>query len=71
VSDQTRDRLNLLPIHATQPKQNAEFWETKFARNQTRDRFVTRTLRRAGWRVLRIWDGARQRGDGRVEDAAP
>ena len=43
------------PIHATQPKQNAEFWRTKIARNQTRDRFVTRTLRRAGWRVLRIW----------------
>ncbi len=43
------------PIHATQPKQNAAFWREKIARNQTRDRFVTRTLRRAGWRVLRIW----------------
>jgi G:T-mismatch repair DNA endonuclease (very short patch repair protein) len=27
---------------------------SQFARNRTRDRFVTRTLRRAGWRVLRI-----------------
>jgi DNA mismatch endonuclease (patch repair protein) len=43
------------PIHATEPKTNAEFWREKLARNQTRDRFVTRTLRRAGWRVLRIW----------------
>jgi DNA mismatch endonuclease, patch repair protein len=42
-------------IHATQPKTNAEFWREKIARNQARDRLVTRTLRRAGWRVLRIW----------------
>lgn len=44
------------PIHATQPKQNAEFRRSKISRNQTRDRFVTRTLRRAGWRVLRVWE---------------
>lgn len=44
------------PIHATQPKTNAEFWQTKVARNQARDKLVTRTLRRAGWRVLRIWE---------------
>lgn len=44
------------PIHATQPKQNAEFWSEKIARNQTRDRLVTRTLRRAGWRVLGLWE---------------
>jgi DNA mismatch endonuclease, patch repair protein len=43
------------PIHATQPKTNAEFWETKIARNIARDLLVNRTLRRAGWRVLRIW----------------
>jgi DNA mismatch endonuclease (patch repair protein) len=44
------------PIHATQPKQNAEFWLTKIARNQVRDRLVSRTLRKTGWRVLRIWE---------------
>ncbi len=44
------------PLHATQPKQNAEFWQTKIARNQARDRLVNRTLRKAGWRVLRIWE---------------
>ena len=48
-----------------------DFWETKIGRNKARDRYVTRTLRAAGWRVLRIWDGARPRGDGRVEDVAP
>ena len=44
------------PIHATQPKTNAKFWREKIARNQARDRLVTRTLRRAGWRVLRVWE---------------
>jgi DNA mismatch endonuclease (patch repair protein) len=43
------------PKHATQPKNNGAFWRKKFARNQARDRLVNRTLRRAGWRVLRIW----------------
>ena len=55
------------PLHATQPKTNVAFWQTKIARNRARDRLVTRTLRRAGWRVLRIWDGARQRVDGRTK----
>ena len=44
------------PLHATQPKQNAKFWREKIAQNQTRDALVTRTLRRAGWRVLRVWE---------------
>lgn len=44
------------PLHATKPKGNAAFWRQKFARNQTRDRLVTRTLCKAGWRVLRIWE---------------
>jgi DNA mismatch endonuclease, patch repair protein len=44
------------PIHATKPKQNAEFWRAKIARNQARDRLVTRTLRAQGWRVMRIWE---------------
>lgn len=44
------------PLHATFPKQNATFWEEKLARNRVRDRLVNRTLRRQGWRVLRIWE---------------
>ncbi len=42
------------PLHATQPKQNAEFWSRKIAANQARDRLVTRQLRARGWRVLRL-----------------
>ncbi len=44
------------PLHATEPKGNAAFWRRKFATNKARDRLVTRTLRRNGWRVLRIWE---------------
>lgn len=38
------------------PKSRAEFWLPKFERNIARDRLVTRTLRKADWRVLRIWE---------------
>jgi len=44
------------PLHATQPKTNAAFWQEKLSTNRTRDRLVTRTLRTRGWRVLRIWE---------------
>jgi DNA mismatch endonuclease, patch repair protein len=38
------------------PKTRVEFWLPKFERNVTRDRLVTRTLRKAGWKVVRIWE---------------
>ncbi len=38
------------------PKSRTEFWLPKFQRNMVRDRLVTRTLRKAGWRVVRIWE---------------
>ena len=44
------------PRHARQPRNSVAFWRRKFAANKTRDRLVTRTLRRRGWRVLRIWE---------------
>ena len=44
------------PKHGTKPKGNRTFWQNKFARNKARDVLVTRTLRRAGWSVLRIWE---------------
>jgi len=44
------------PKHGTKPKGNAAFWRRKFSRNIARDKLVTRTLRRSGWRVLRIWE---------------
>ena len=44
------------PKHATKPKNNRGFWRRKLSANKLRDQVVTRTLRRAGWRVLRVWE---------------
>ena len=44
------------PKHGTQPKGNAGFWRNKISRNQARDRLVTKTLKKSGWLVLRIWE---------------
>lgn len=43
------------PKHASYPATNRAFWEKKLLRNKDRDRLVTRTLKKGGWRVLRIW----------------
>lgn len=44
------------PKHATKPKNHRAFWQRKLAENQRRDQLVNRALRKAGWRVLRIWE---------------
>lgn len=44
------------PKHGTQPKGNRAFWKNKLASNKARDILVTRALRRANWRVLRVWE---------------
>ena len=46
------------PRHTTKPKNNRTFWENKLTRNKARDRLVNQTLRRLGWRVIRIWECA-------------
>ena len=52
------------PRHYNAPAGHAAFWRRKLVANRTRDRLVTRTLTRAGWKVLRIWEHALT-GDGR------
>ena len=44
------------PIHGTQAKANAEFWRKKIKRNQERDVDTTKCLKRAGWKVIRVWE---------------
>lgn len=44
------------PKHGTKPANNRAFWRRKFSRNKQRDALVNRTLRRVGWRVLRVWE---------------
>jgi DNA mismatch endonuclease (patch repair protein) len=38
------------------PKSNRKFWDRKIVRNRMRDREVSRTLRKVGWHVIRIWE---------------
>lgn len=44
------------PVHATQPKANAEWWRNKLDRNMARDRETTAHLVAQGWTVLRFWE---------------
>ena len=44
------------PKHSNMPVKNRPFWKKKLSGNILRDRLVNRTLRRQGWRVLRIWE---------------
>ena len=46
------------PRHGRMPAGNRAFWKAKLERNVARDRKVRRTLRKAGWRVLRVWECA-------------
>src|SRR5262245_43917835 len=41
---------------ANRPKTRHSFWTNKFERNKERDRANVRSLRRAGWQVLTIWE---------------
>ena len=43
------------PRHATWLAHRAAWWRRKLEGNKARDGLVNRTLHRAGWRVLRIW----------------
>jgi DNA mismatch endonuclease (patch repair protein) len=42
--------------HANMPKNNQMFWEKKLNGNKERDKYVARTLKRAGWKVIRVWE---------------
>jgi DNA mismatch endonuclease (patch repair protein) len=41
--------------HCRMPATNREYWNQKIARNIARDRSTGRTLKRLGFRVVRIW----------------
>lgn len=44
------------PKHGTQAKANAEFWRNKIERNKERDEETNRLLKKAGWKVVRVWE---------------
>lgn len=47
----------------TIPKTNRAFWVEKIAANQRRDKKATRSLRKEGWCVVRIWEHDLRNGD--------
>lgn len=44
------------PAHATEPKNNAEWWREKLSANKERDLRANESLTAAGWLVLRFWE---------------
>ncbi|MFI5715064.1 very short patch repair endonuclease [Nocardia sp. NPDC051750] len=44
------------PVHATDPKNNADWWAEKLAGNVARDRATDAALVAAGWQVVRVWE---------------
>jgi DNA mismatch endonuclease, patch repair protein len=44
------------PTKCRIPEKNKAYWEPKIARNMARDRLVGTTLRKKGWKVVRIWE---------------
>jgi len=44
------------PRHATFPKTNTNYWLPKLAENKDRDKRQSSQLRRAKWKVIRVWE---------------
>ena len=44
------------PQHGRNPTSSIDYWEAKLKSNKKRDILVGRSLRRAGWTVIRIWE---------------
>jgi len=44
------------PRHATYPRSNTSYWLPKLAENKERDKRQSACLRKAGWKVFRIWE---------------
>lgn len=42
--------------HLRMPQANRLYWRRKIARNMARDRVTNCLLKKAGWRVVRLWE---------------
>ena len=42
--------------HYVPPSDNSNFWSRKLQENKERDERQTRRIRRAGWRILTVWE---------------
>jgi DNA mismatch endonuclease (patch repair protein) len=43
-------------VHSRVPRSNVRYWKAKLERNQARDKEINRAAKKAGWRVIRIWE---------------
>lgn len=50
------------PVHATWPKNNAEFWRAKIEGNRRRDLDTDARLAEAGWLAIRVWEHEQAEG---------
>lgn len=50
------DFWHMHPKRFIMPKSNRIYWKEKVRRNKERDSEVNKKLRKAGWRVIRIWE---------------
>jgi DNA mismatch endonuclease Vsr len=55
-------------VRATTPKANREFWMEKFAQNRARDADAIRKLRRAGFKVVIVWECEADKSVSRLSD---
>lgn len=46
------------PRNCRIPMTNRAYWQKKIAHNITRDRIVNGTLKKKGWKVIRIWENS-------------
>ena len=44
------------PIHYKEPKSNKKYWLPKLERNTVRDNEIDIVYKKAGWKVVRIWE---------------
>ena len=44
------------PKHFKTPKTNKGYWEKKMQNNKARDKYVSKTLKQTGWKVIRVWE---------------
>jgi DNA mismatch endonuclease (patch repair protein) len=50
------DFWHVHPNRFIMPKSNKKYWKAKIERNKKRDKEVNKQLRKAGWKVIRIWE---------------
>lgn len=44
------------PKRCIMPKSNRKYWAQKIEGNKQRDKTVNRTLKKEGWKIIRLWE---------------